>query len=182
MQSSTSSLSSLRKWVHALVVSAIVLGILPPPMVATLANAALPQSIAEQVTQTTTSLLPAVADAKASALESSSASLLKKNIDRADNRTVSHSIEKPIEKPIESADASPWLAPFAQPSLTIGNSVWEDINGNGVQDSGEPGMAGVTVELMDGSGSPVMCTDAGMSSYYLDNFTIFPNGSSGTLT
>lgn len=29
----------------------------------------------------------------------------------------------------------------------LGNRVWEDMNGNGVQDSGEPGIAGVTVQL-----------------------------------
>ena len=30
---------------------------------------------------------------------------------------------------------------------TIGNFVWNDLNGNGVQDPGEPGIAGVTVRL-----------------------------------
>ena len=33
---------------------------------------------------------------------------------------------------------------------SIGDRVWLDANGNGVQDAGESGMAGVTVELFDG--------------------------------
>jgi hypothetical protein len=31
--------------------------------------------------------------------------------------------------------------------INIGNFVWHDLNGNGVQDSGEPGVGGVTVQL-----------------------------------
>jgi protocatechuate 3,4-dioxygenase beta subunit len=40
---------------------------------------------------------------------------------------------------------------------TIGDFVWEDKNGNGVQDSGEPGIAGVTVTLtgIKGDGTPI---------------------------
>ena len=33
----------------------------------------------------------------------------------------------------------------------MGDLVWEDLNNNGVQDVGEPGVAGVTVELRQGS-------------------------------
>src|SRR5205807_652189 len=35
--------------------------------------------------------------------------------------------------------------------VTIGDLVWQDTNGNGIQDSGEPGIAGVTVKLYQGS-------------------------------
>src|SRR5205807_2270219 len=35
--------------------------------------------------------------------------------------------------------------------LTVGDLVWQDSNGNGIQDSGEPGIAGVTVKLYQGS-------------------------------
>jgi hypothetical protein len=38
----------------------------------------------------------------------------------------------------------------------IGNYVWIDSNANGIQDSGEPGQAGVTVNLLDGNGDPVL--------------------------
>ncbi|WP_394940460.1 SdrD B-like domain-containing protein [Psychromicrobium sp. YIM B11713] len=38
---------------------------------------------------------------------------------------------------------------------SIGDKVWFDRNSNGVQDAGEPGVAGVTVHLLDGNGQPV---------------------------
>ncbi len=37
----------------------------------------------------------------------------------------------------------------------LGDRVWFDTNGNGIQDAGEPGVAGITVELLDGSGNPI---------------------------
>ncbi|KKK79648.1 hypothetical protein LCGC14_2831390, partial [marine sediment metagenome] len=37
---------------------------------------------------------------------------------------------------------------------SIGDLVWEDTNGNGVQDPGEPGLGNVTVNLLDGNGQP----------------------------
>jgi len=37
----------------------------------------------------------------------------------------------------------------------IGNFVWEDSNGNGVQDAGEPGISGATVKLLDSNGNQV---------------------------
>jgi uncharacterized repeat protein (TIGR01451 family) len=38
---------------------------------------------------------------------------------------------------------------------TIGNYVWDDTNGNGLQDGGESGHQGIRAHLLDGSGSPV---------------------------
>ena len=35
--------------------------------------------------------------------------------------------------------------------VTVGNHVWNDLNGNGVQDGDEPGMVSVTVKLLDGT-------------------------------
>ena len=53
---------------------------------------------------------------------------------------------------------------------SIGDFVWEDLNGNGVQDSGEPGLAGVTVELLDGVGAlAATTTTSGGGSYLFDN-------------
>ena len=37
---------------------------------------------------------------------------------------------------------------------SIGDTVWEDTNKDGIQDEGEPGVAGVTVNLLDSEGSP----------------------------
>ena len=36
---------------------------------------------------------------------------------------------------------------------SIGNLVWRDTDGDGVQDGGEPGIDGVTVRLLDGAGN-----------------------------
>src|SRR5438067_1323722 len=41
---------------------------------------------------------------------------------------------------------------------TIGDFVWEDQNGNGVQDPGEPGIDGVTVKLLDAGGTVLATT------------------------
>ncbi|MFF0145496.1 SdrD B-like protein [Amycolatopsis sulphurea] len=42
----------------------------------------------------------------------------------------------------------------AKPGNHLGDFVWEDTNGNGLQDSGEPGVPGVKVELLDCTGKP----------------------------
>jgi hypothetical protein len=47
----------------------------------------------------------------------------------------------------------------APPTGEIGDFVWYDVNGNGVQESGEPGIAGVTVTL-GGASSATATTDA----------------------
>jgi len=40
-------------------------------------------------------------------------------------------------------------------TASIGNRVWNDVNNNGLQDAGEPGTQGVTVELLDFAGNPI---------------------------
>jgi protocatechuate 3,4-dioxygenase beta subunit len=40
-------------------------------------------------------------------------------------------------------------------TASIGNRVWNDLNNNGLQDAGEPGIQGVTVELLDAAGNPI---------------------------
>ena len=40
-------------------------------------------------------------------------------------------------------------------TASIGNRVWNDLNNNGLQDAGEPGIQGVTVELLDGNGNSI---------------------------
>ena len=39
---------------------------------------------------------------------------------------------------------------------SLGDFVWHDLNGDGVQDAGEPGIPNVTVKLLDGTGAPVL--------------------------
>ncbi|MBK8152326.1 MAG: hypothetical protein IPK61_04205 [Saprospiraceae bacterium] len=53
---------------------------------------------------------------------------------------------------------------------TIGNFVWDDTNGNGIQDAGEPGINGVTVLLKDANGATlattVTATNGATQGYY----------------
>ena len=48
----------------------------------------------------------------------------------------------------------------------IGDRVWEDSNGNGIQDSGEPGLPNVKVELYSGSGAWLASRLTGASGQY----------------
>lgn len=58
---------------------------------------------------------------------------------------------------------------FADPApLQIGNRVWDDTNGNGVQDAGEPGIEGVDVTLNCGADTATVTTTGG-GEYYFDN-------------
>ena len=50
---------------------------------------------------------------------------------------------------------------------SIGDFVWNDLNGNGIQESGEPGIAGVTVSLSNGA---TTTTSAG-GAYAFNNLT-----------
>ena len=43
---------------------------------------------------------------------------------------------------------------FIRP-VSLGSLVWQDSNGNGVQDAGEPGIENATVHLLDSAGNPV---------------------------
>jgi len=52
----------------------------------------------------------------------------------------------------------------------IGDFVWNDGNGNGCQDPGEPGIAGVRVDLYSGcgvTGTPIMTTNTDATGHYL---------------
>jgi LPXTG-site transpeptidase (sortase) family protein len=63
------------------------------------------------------------------------------------------------------------------PIVSIGSIVWEDTNRDGEQTAGEPGITGVTVTLLDGSGNPVLTvptqTTVGDGLYY---FGSLPEG------
>jgi protocatechuate 3,4-dioxygenase beta subunit len=56
----------------------------------------------------------------------------------------------------------------------IGNYVWNDIDKDGVQDSTEVGVAGVTVTLYDAAGAILATTKTDAYGYYL--FTALPDG------
>jgi protocatechuate 3,4-dioxygenase beta subunit len=50
------------------------------------------------------------------------------------------------------------------PPASIGDIVWLDTNKNGLLNSGEPGVAGVTVELLNGTGTSILATTTTNSS------------------
>lgn len=60
--------------------------------------------------------------------------------------------------------------------IEIGNRVWQDSNGNGIQDAGEPGIAGVTVQLVQG-GNVIATAVTDSEGRY-----IFSNKTGGTAT
>jgi uncharacterized repeat protein (TIGR01451 family) len=62
--------------------------------------------------------------------------------------------------------------------VQIGNRVWRDSNGNGIQDAGEPAIGGVTVTLMIGANSYTAVTDA--NGEYLFSSANIPNSASST--
>ncbi|MES2159525.1 MAG: SdrD B-like domain-containing protein, partial [Pseudomonadota bacterium] len=62
----------------------------------------------------------------------------------------------------------------------LGDTVWEDKNANGLQDSGEAGLCGVTVQLKDGSGKVVATTSTDTAGHY--SFTADPGSYTVSVT
>ncbi|MCB1212579.1 MAG: carboxypeptidase regulatory-like domain-containing protein, partial [Verrucomicrobiales bacterium] len=60
-----------------------------------------------------------------------------------------------------------WDAGYISPLASLGDYVWKDLNRNGAQDAGEPGIAGVTVTLLDNTGAPIGTTETNGTGYYL---------------
>ena len=58
--------------------------------------------------------------------------------------------------------------------VSLGNKVFDDLNGNAVQDDGEPGLEGVTVTLINGSGTEVAKQITASDGSY--SFTGLPPG------
>ncbi len=57
---------------------------------------------------------------------------------------------------LEDGDADPTLDfGFVRPMVSVGDYVWVDTDGDGVQDEGEPGIPGVTLVLTGPDGEPV---------------------------
>ncbi len=52
------------------------------------------------------------------------------------------------------------------PPIEIGNYVWEDTDGDGIQEAGEPGIPGVTVQLFSDSGTLLATTETGPDGNY----------------
>ncbi|MBK1986128.1 carboxypeptidase regulatory-like domain-containing protein [Sphaerospermopsis aphanizomenoides BCCUSP55] len=55
---------------------------------------------------------------------------------------------------------------IGSPTVKIGDRVWYDTNGNGVQDSGELGVSGVTVNLLNQAGTQISTTTTDANGLY----------------
>lgn len=66
----------------------------------------------------------------------------------------------------------PRVGPFVQTARLLGNRVWFDSNGNGLQDPGEGGIAGLCVNLYDDSGKPLAQSATDTNGYY--GFNVAP--------
>ncbi|HEC2245382.1 TPA: carboxypeptidase regulatory-like domain-containing protein [Staphylococcus delphini] len=86
----------------------------------------------------------------------------KVTIDNANNYSVDLGLVKPEPKP------EPKPATF-----NLGDKVWEDLNKDGIQNSNEPGIGGVTVTLTKEDGTTVTTTTDENGNY---KFTELPNG------
>src|SRR6185436_3075554 len=68
------------------------------------------------------------------------------------------------------------LVPPPPCTARIGDYVWNDVNGNGIQEAGEQGINGLLVELKDGTGTVLQSTTTmtfnGQPGYY--QFTGLP--------
>ncbi len=74
-------------------------------------------------------------------------------------------------------DADVVINEETKPLANVGNFVWNDINGNGIQDNGEMGVAKIPVSLVDANGTVVATTTTDANGKYL-----FENVEAGTYT
>jgi hypothetical protein len=60
----------------------------------------------------------------------------------------------------------------SEPPIEIGNRVWSDVDGDGIQDANETGLAGVEIELVNGIGTVIgTVTTTANGSYYFSSAT-----------
>ena len=86
----------------------------------------------------------------------------------------------PGNEPVNDTDADPnsnlTLDIGVLDSHSVGNRVFNDANNNGMQDAGEVGLPGVTVQLLDGAGTTLLrSTTTDINGLYL--FTFLGHGS-----
>lgn len=93
------------------------------------------------------------------------------DVNPATGRTGSYTIATDGSS-IRTVDAGIVSSPNVRDSKgTIGDFVWNDINNNGIQDAGEPGVPGVTVNLFDGNTNTIIATTTtdGLGGYLFTN-------------
>ncbi|MBP2475567.1 phosphatidate phosphatase APP1 [Crossiella equi] len=74
---------------------------------------------------------------------------------------------KPTTLGVDSPEDLTLDAGIAPPVNRLGDYVWVDKNGNGLQDDGEPGVEGVPVKVVDKDGKTVTETTSGKDGKYL---------------
>ncbi|KAL3782315.1 hypothetical protein HJC23_001923 [Cyclotella cryptica] len=76
--------------------------------------------------------------------------------------------QSPSVSPSTSPSRTPTAPPSNKPTLSsgVGNKVWDDLNANGIQDPGEPGIENVEVRLRSQDGAVVSTTHTGPKGYY----------------
>jgi hypothetical protein len=82
-----------------------------------------------------------------------------------------------ISLPSVTTDRTWDLGILSLTKASIGDFVWNDLNRNGVQDAGEPGVAGITVTLYDNTGTAIASAITDAAGFYF-----FPNVNPGTYT
>jgi hypothetical protein len=110
---------------------------------------------------------------------------LASGVQHTDNATVT-GIGQVSLTPVTASN--PWNG-FTPPAVSVGDFVWVDSNGNGLQDAGEPGIQGVVLTLTGPEGQPVtdvngqpvgpQTTDAN-GKYLFSNLPTLPSGQSYT--
>lgn len=83
--------------------------------------------------------------------------------------------------PSEPIKVGYYIQPDPSSTVNLGDYVWEDMNKNGIQDVGEPGINGVMVELLDESNNPIdgKYTRTGDDQDGNPGYYLFPNLSAG---
>ncbi|KAL7467650.1 hypothetical protein ACHAXS_007895 [Conticribra weissflogii] len=74
--------------------------------------------------------------------------------------------ESPTVEFVPGTIVDEWIAAVYQP-VSIGNRVWNDLDGDGLQDASEPGMPDVTAILVNASGNKLMEMNTDEDGYYL---------------
>jgi uncharacterized repeat protein (TIGR01451 family) len=76
---------------------------------------------------------------------------------------------------LAAGENNPYIDAAMWQPVAIGNWVWNDLNRNGIQDPGEPGLAGVSVELYNGLTNALEATTTTNSNGYYIFENLTPN-------
>ncbi|MBC8334546.1 MAG: DUF3048 C-terminal domain-containing protein [Anaerolineales bacterium] len=74
--------------------------------------------------------------------------------------------EQPFEEKALVGDCEIRTEPFSHNGEILGNFVWLDKNGDGIQNAGEPGVGGVCVNLYNSNGELIQETSTDSNGYY----------------